>query len=84
MYFIDIFFIRKVLFLAILFHLVDFNFSFFRGIYTKKVSISRDFLSWSMKSIYYTDTVVKIGEDSTYQELDVSGDAITYQNTSIR
>lgn len=57
---------------------------FFRGIYTKKVSISRDLLSWSKKSIYYTNTDVKISEESTYQELDISGNEITYQNTTIK
>lgn len=57
---------------------------FFRGIYTKKVSISRDLLSWSKKSIYYTNTDVKISEESTYQELDISENEITYQNTTIK
>uniref|UniRef100_A0A8W8NS56 EGF-like domain-containing protein n=1 Tax=Magallana gigas TaxID=29159 RepID=A0A8W8NS56_MAGGI len=56
----------------------------FRGIYTKKVSISRDLLSWSKKSIYYTNTDVKISEESTYQELDISENEITYQNTTIK
>lgn len=49
-------------------------FYLFRGIYTKKVSISGDLLSRSKRSIYYTDTEldVKTGENSTYQELDRS------------
>lgn len=55
-----------------------------RGIYTNKVSISRDLLSCSKKSIYYTDADVKTGEDSTYQELDLSREEIPYQNTLIR
>lgn len=55
----------------------------FRGIYTKKVTISREFLSCTKKSIYYTDTDVKMSEDSTYQELDISRDEIPYQNTTI-
>lgn len=58
--------------------------NFCRGICTKKVSISRDVLSLSKKSIYYTDTDVKISEESTYQELDISGNEITYQNTTIK
>lgn len=61
-------------------------FLLFRGIYTKKVSISRDLLSRSKRSIYYTDTEldVKTGENSTYQELDLSREEIEYQNTAIR
>uniref|UniRef100_A0A8W8NKE0 Scavenger receptor class F member 2 n=1 Tax=Magallana gigas TaxID=29159 RepID=A0A8W8NKE0_MAGGI len=57
-----------------------------RGIYTKKVSISRDLLSRSKRSIYYTDTelAIKTGENSTYQELDLSREEIEYQNTAIR
>lgn len=47
------------------------------------MSISRDFLC-SKKSIYYTDTDVKISEDSTYQDLELTGDEIPYQNTTIR
>lgn len=58
----------------------------FRGIYTKKVSISGDLLSRSNKSIYYTDIKrdVKTSEFSTYQELDLSREEIQYQNTTIR
>lgn len=58
----------------------------FRGIYTKKVSISGDLLSRSSRSIYYTDTNkdVKTDEFSTYQELDLSREEIQYQNTTIR
>lgn len=56
----------------------------FRGISKKKVSISRDLLSCSKKSIYYTDTDVKAGENSTYQELDVTREDSPYQNTTIR
>lgn len=55
----------------------------FRGIYTKKVSIARDVLSCSKKSIYYTNTDAKTGEDSTYQELDLSREETPYQNTII-
>lgn len=55
-----------------------------RKIYTKKVSITRDLLPCSKKSIYYTGTDVKTGESSTYQELDLSREEIQYQNTIIR
>lgn len=54
-----------------------------RGIYTKKVSIARDVLSCSKKSIYYTNTDAKTSEDSTYQELDLSREETPYQNTII-
>lgn len=55
-----------------------------RGISTKKVSISRDLLLCSKKSIYYTDTDVKANENSTYQELDITREDSPYQNTTIR
>lgn len=55
-----------------------------RGISTKKVSISRDLLPCSKKSIYYTDTDVKAEENSTYQELDITREDSPYQNTTIR
>lgn len=56
----------------------------FRAIYTKKVFMSSDLLSCSKKSPYYTDTNVKIGDNSTYQGLDLSREEITYENTTIQ
>lgn len=70
------------IFLITILH-ISFKLNFFRGIYTKKVSISSDLMSCSKKSIYYTDTDVKTGENSTYEELDLSRDEIPYQNTTI-
>lgn len=64
----------------------DQYFSYFlllRWISTKKVSISRDLLLCSKKSIY-TNTDVKSSKNSTYQELDLSREEIQYQNTTIR
>lgn len=55
-----------------------------RWIYTKKVIICSDLLSCSKKSNYYTNADVKTGENSTYQELDLSREEIQYQNTTIQ
>lgn len=64
-------------------HLFYNKISLHRWIYTKKVSISSDLLC-SKRSIYYTNTDVKSGENSTYQELDLPREEIQYQNTTIR